>query len=244
MATILRRSGRAYDQMRSIECEINYLPHAEGSCLIKCGNTHVLCTATMDQQVPPFLRDRGQGWVTAEYGMLPRSTGTRVHRESSKGKIDGRTHEIQRLIGRSLRSVVDLKMMGERQIIVDCDVIRADGGTRTAAITGGYIALYQALKKLHKDRWLAAIPVKTAVAAISCGIVNGVPMLDLEYVEDSQAEVDANFIMSGDSNLIEIQATGEKRPFSEEEYSHLLNLAKKGIADLLKIQKQVIEKYA
>lgn len=241
---ILRRSGRAYDQMRNVECEINYMPHAEGSCLIKFGNTHVLCTATVDQQVPVFLRDKGQGWITAEYGMLPRSTGMRIGREAAKGKVDGRTQEIQRLIGRSLRAVVDLRLLGERQIIVDCDVIRADGGTRTAAITGGYIALHQALKKLQKDGVIKVRPFKTAVAAISCGIVNGIPMLDLEYFEDSQAEVDANFILSGDSRIIEVQAAGEKRPFDEEEYNNLFNLAKKGVIDLLKIQNQVIEKYA
>jgi ribonuclease PH len=239
----IRRSGRAHDQMRKVELEPNYSPNAEGSCFIKFGNTHVICTATVDSYVPPFLRDKGQGWITAEYGMLPRSTSQRNQRESSKGKIDGRTHEIQRLISRSLRSVVDLKALGERQIIVDCDVIRADGGTRTAAITGGYVALFLALSKLRKNNTIKTMPIISQVAAISCGIVGGTPILDLEYIEDSTAEVDANYILSGQGGIIEIQATGEKRPFSEEEYSRLYDLAKKGVSELLKIQNEVILKY-
>jgi ribonuclease PH len=240
----IRRSGRTFDEMRKVEFDVNYLPHAEGSCLAKFGNTHVLCTATVDLQVPPFLRDKGTGWITAEYGMLPRSTGVRYQRESLKGKVDGRTQEIQRLIGRSLRAAVDLKSLGERQIIVDCDVIRADGGTRTAAITGGFLALHQAIKKLRREGVIRTDPIVTQVAAISCGIVSGHPLLDLEYVEDSQADVDANFIMSNDSLLIEVQATGEKRPFSEEEHNQLFSLAKKGVAELLIMQRQIIEKNA
>lgn len=240
----IRRSGRTFDEMRKAEFEVNYLPHAEGSCLAKFGNTHVLCTATIDLQVPPFLRDKGTGWITAEYGMLPRSTGVRYQRESLKGKVDGRTQEIQRLIGRSLRAAVDLKLLGERQIIVDCDVIRADGGTRTAAITGGFLALHQAIKKLLREGVIRTDPIKTQVAAISCGIVNGSPLLDLEYVEDSQADVDANFIMSTDNQLIEVQATGEKRPFSEAEYNEIFSLAKKGVAELLIMQRNIIKKHA
>lgn len=244
MSNFIRRSGRLFDQMRKVEVELDYLPYAEGSCLIKFGNTHVICSATVDKQMPSFLRDKGHGWVTAEYGMLPRATNTRTQREAAKGKVDGRTQEIQRLISRSLRAVVDLKGLGERQILLDCDVIRADGGTRTAAITGSYIALFQALKKLKESRAIQSFPLHTQVAAISCGIVNGTPILDLEYVEDSQAEVDANFILSGDGNIIEIQATGEKRPFTEDEYSQLLTLARKGVKELLILQNQVLLKYA
>ena len=240
----IRRSGRTFDEMREPEFEVNYLPHAEGSCLTKFGNTHVLCTATVDLQVPPFLRGKGTGWITAEYGMLPRSTGVRYQRESLKGKVDGRTQEIQRLIGRSLRAAVDLKALGERQIIVDCDVIRADGGTRTAAITGGFLALHQAIKKLQREGVIRTDPIKTQIAAISCGIVNDQPLLDLEYVEDSQADVDANFIMSTDNQLIEVQATGEKRPFSEEEYNKIFSLAKKGVTELLIMQRNIIKKHA
>jgi ribonuclease PH len=240
----IRRSGRTHDQMRKVEIELNYIPHAEGSCYVRFGNTHVLCNATVDPYLPPFLKDKRQGWITAEYGMLPRSTMQRNQRDAAKGKIDGRTHEIQRLISRSLRSVVDLKALGERQIIIDCDVIRADGGTRTAAITGGYVSLFLALTKLKNQGLIKTMPMLAQVAAISCGVVNGSPILDLEYVEDSTAEVDANFILSGDGGIIEVQATGEKRPFSEEEYKQLYELAKKGIADLMRIQNEAILKYA
>ena len=240
----VRRSGRTYDQMRKVEIEANYKPNAEGSCLIKFGNTHLICTATVDQQLPLFLRNKDQGWITAVYGMLPRSTAQRNQRESPKGKIDGRTHEIQRLISRSLRAVVDLKALGERQIIIDCDVIRADGGTRTAAITGGYVALFLALSKLKKNNIIKTLPITSQVAAISCGIVGGTPILDLEYVEDSIAEVDANFILSTNNSIIEVQATGEKRPFTEEEYSNLHKLAKKGVSELLRIQNEIILKNA
>jgi ribonuclease PH len=230
--------------MRKVEIELNFLPYAEGSCLIKFGNTHVVCSATVDPQRPPFLRDKSHGWVTAEYGMLPRATTSRSQREAAKGKVDGRTQEIQRLIARSLRSVVDLNALGERQIMVDCDVIRADGGTRTAAITGGYVALFLALKKLKDKGQITHMPLVSQVAAISCGVVNGTPLLDIEYIEDCQAEVDANFILSGDGRIIEIQATGEKRPFTDEEYMNLLALARKGVGELLKIQNQALLAYA
>lgn len=238
----IRRSGRTHDQMRKVELELNYSPNAEGSCFIKFGNTHVICTATVDSYVPPFLKGKMQGWISAEYGMLPRSTQQRNQRESSKGKVDGRTHEIQRLISRSLRSVVDLKAMGERQIIVDCDVIRADGGTRTAAITGGYVALFLAFQKMMKSNQIKTMPIISQVAAISCGVVNGSPILDLEYVEDSTAEVDANFILSSDGGIIEIQATGEKRPFTRGEYNKMYDLAESGVAQLLRMQNEVILK--
>jgi ribonuclease PH len=236
-----RRSLREFDELRNIECEINFLPYAEGSCFIKFGNTHVICSATIDQGVPYFLRNTGKGWVTAEYSMLPRSTQTRIQRESVKGKLDGRTQEIQRLIGRSLRSVVKLECLGERQIIVDCDVIRADGGTRTASITGGYIALNLAIKHALAKGIIYKNPIIDQVAAISCGIVGKKPMLDLEYIEDSEAEVDANFVMSGSSNIIEVQITGEKRPFTELEYNNLFSLAKKGILELIKLQKKYLK---
>lgn len=240
MGIISRRSLRELDALRNIECELNYQPYAEGSCLIKCGNTHVICSATIEQQVPFFLRNSGKGWVTAEYSMLPRSTQIRTQRESVKGKIDGRTQEIQRLIGRSLRSVMQLDLLGERQVIIDCDVIRADGGTRTASITGGYIALHLAINHAIKNGIIKYNPIKSQVVAISCGIVNGEPMLDLEYTEDSEAEVDANFIMSEAGNLIEVQITGEKRPFTPAEYQALYELARKGASKLLPMQKKLL----
>ncbi len=238
--TYNRTAGRNPESLREVSCEINFMPHAEGSCLIKFGNTHVVCTASVDKDVPRFLKGKNQGWVTAEYGMLPRSTNTRMQRESAKGRLDGRTQEIQRLIGRSLRTVVDLKLLGERQIIVDCDVIRADGGTRTAAITGGYIALYLACEKLARDRIIAKSPIIGQVAAISVGIIKGTSLLDLEYIEDSNAEVDANFVMTADNKIVEIQATAEQKAFSEEQYNQMLSLAKKGIAELVAIQKRSI----
>ncbi len=237
----IRRSLRKLDELRNIECELNYLPHAEGSCFIKFGNTHVLCTASVENYVPPFLRNTGRGWITAEYSMLPRSTNTRIQRESSKGKVEGRTHEIQRLIGRSLRSVVELDKLGERQIIVDCDVIRADGGTRTASITGGYIALHMALQGLFDKKIIKKFPIKSQVAAISCGVVDSKPMLDLEYVEDNDAEVDANFVMSSNGDLIEVQITGEKRPFTKAEYEELYRLATNGIKTLVNLQKSLLK---
>lgn len=240
MSEFKRNLDRAADQLRSVECEVNFLPNAEGSCLIKFGNTHVICSASVDSYIPPFLKGKGQGWVTAEYGMIPRSTHTRIQREAAKGKQDGRTQEIQRLIGRSLRAVVDLRTLGERQIIVDCDVIKADGGTRTASITGGYIALYLAAKKLYDSKMIARMPFKNQVAAISCGIIKGVPMLDLDYAEDSNAETDANFVMTKNGRIIEVQATAEQEPFSETEFQALLELAKKGVSELVKIQNKAL----
>ncbi len=235
-----RRSLRKLDEMRKVECELNFLPHAEGSCLIKFGNTHVVCTASIESEVPRFLRNSGKGWVTAEYGMLPRSTGTRMQRESAKGRQDGRTQEIQRLIGRSLRSVVDLKALGERQVIIDCDVIKADGGTRTASITGGYIALHMALKKAFDTKLIKRFPIKAQVAAISCGVVDGKPMLDLEYLEDSTAQVDGNFVISSNGDIIELQITGEERPFTTSEHDELLKLAQKGVSELIEMQKSLL----
>jgi len=222
--------------MRSVTIEKGYSLHAEGSCLIKCGNTHVLCTASLEERVPPWLRGAGKGWVTAEYGMLPRSTHERMRREAAAGKQSGRTQEISRLIGRSLRSVVDLEALGERQITVDCDVIQADGGTRTASITGGFIALKECLAWM-KHRGMVKDHVLTDnVAAISCGIYEGTPVLDLDYDEDSAAETDANFVMTGSGGIVEVQGTAEGKPFSEEEFLNLLSLAKAGIADLVKLQ--------
>jgi len=236
----MRPSGRLPDQLREIIIEPGVSRHAEGSCLIQCGGTRVLCTATIDAGVPPFLKNTGKGWITAEYGMLPRSTHSRNPREAAKGKQGGRTMEIQRLIGRALRSVCDLKALGERQIIVDCDVIEADGGTRTASITGGYVALYQAMSVLVKTNILTAIPLKEPVAAISCGIYKNTPVLDLDYDEDSNAAVDANFIMTGSGNLVEIQGTGEEHPFSEEQFLALMALARKGVVQLVHLQKAAL----
>ncbi|WP_075997801.1 ribonuclease PH [Salaquimonas pukyongi] len=232
----MRLSSRKPDEMRSVTIEKGYSLHAEGSCLIKCGNTHVLCTASLEERVPPWLRGAGRGWVTAEYGMLPRSTHERMRREATAGKQSGRTQEISRLIGRSLRAVVDLEALGERQITVDCDVIQADGGTRTASITGGFIALKECLAWM-KHRGMVQDHVLTDnVAAISCGIYEGTPVLDLDYVEDSAAETDANFVMTGSGGIVEVQGTAEGKPFSEEEFMNLLALARAGIGDLVKLQ--------
>ncbi len=236
----MRPSGRLPHQMREVSVQPNISRYAEGSCLIKFGNTQVRCTASVDAGVPPFLRNTGKGWVTAEYGMLPRSTHSRMPREAAKGKQSGRTQEIQRLIGRSLRSVVNLSLLGERQITVDCDVIEADGGTRTAAITGGYVALYLALKKLHQEKIIPAMPIREQVAAVSCGIVKGVAVLDLDYDEDSSAEVDSNFVMTGAGKLVEIQGTAEQEAFSVEEFQAMLSLAQKGIAQLQKAQNEAL----
>ena len=204
-----RPSGRVFDQMRNIDLEPKFNPYAEGSCLTKFGNTHVLCTASIEENVPPFIRNSGTGWVTAEYGMLPRSTHTRTGREAARGKQSGRTQEIQRLIGRSLRAVTDLSAMGERQIRIDCDVIQADGGTRTASITGAWVALHYAFSKLVADEQLEEIPLKDSVAAVSCGIFEGVAILDLDYPEDSNAEADTNYVLSGSGGSVEIQGTAE-----------------------------------
>ncbi|MDX3910284.1 MAG: ribonuclease PH [Sphingobium sp.] len=232
----MRPSGRTPDQMRTITMEPAFTIHAEGSCLISFGDTRVLCTASVEEKVPPFLRGKGEGWVTAEYGMLPRATHTRGSREAAKGKQSGRTQEIQRLIGRSLRSVVDLKKLGERQITIDCDVLQADGGTRTASISGAWVALRIAINGLMAKGLLKEDPILQKVAAISCGIHQGTPVLDLDYIEDSSAEADANFVLTGDSKLAEVQATAEGATFDEEELLRLLRLARIGCGQIFTAQ--------
>ncbi|MET0545453.1 MAG: ribonuclease PH [Caulobacterales bacterium] len=236
----MRPSGRAVDQMRDVTLEMGVSRYAEGSCLAKFGQTHVLCVATFEANVPPWLKGQGKGWVTAEYGMLPRSTHTRMRREAASGKQSGRTQEIQRLIGRSLRAVVDLKALGERQIVLDCDVLQADGGTRTAAITGAWAALFACCKYLVDEGVIKQNPVQRRVSAISCGIFEGAPVLDLDYPEDSSAEVDSNFVLSDDGRLVEIQATGEGRAFAEEEFDVLLALARKGCGELFEAQAKAV----
>ena len=234
------RTGRAPDQLRNISITPHFLPHADGSVLIACGNTKVICTASIDESVPPFLRGKNQGWVTAEYGMLPASTASRMRREAAQGKQSGRTQEIQRLIGRSLRAAVDLSRLGERQILIDCDVIQADGGTRTASITGAYVALHLAISKLIATGKLAHNPFREAVAAISLGIVGGVPLLDLDYPEDSGCDSDINLVMTASGNIIEIQGTAEGAAFSPAALTQLLALGQKGIAELLQHQQAAI----
>jgi ribonuclease PH len=236
----MRPSGRLPNQLREVSLTRGVSKHAEGSCLVKFGDTHVLCTASLEERVPPWLKGGGKGWVTAEYGMLPRATGERMKREAASGKQSGRTQEIQRLIGRSLRAVVDMKALGERQISVDCDVIQADGGTRTAAITGSFIALADCIAWMTAREMLKATPLKDHVAAISCGVHNGVPVLDLDYAEDSTAGTDANFVMTGSGGIIEIQGTAEGEPFSEDTLRELLDLAKHGIGHLVDLQKKVL----
>jgi ribonuclease PH len=236
----MRLSRRQNNELRKVSIDIGVNAHAEGSCFIKFGNTQILCTATIDETVPPFLRNKGKGWITAEYGMLPRSTHNRSKREAANGKQSGRTHEIQRLIGRSLRTAIDLESIGERQIIIDCDVIQADGGTRTASITGGYVALYLAIKKLVHNGLIHKNPIINQVAAISCGIVDGIPLLDLDYNEDSNAEIDANFVMDSAGSLIEIQASGEENTFSINQFNELLTLAQEGATNLFEIQKKAL----
>jgi len=233
----MRPSERAPDALRTVTLETGVNRYAEGSCLVSFGHTKVLVTASLEEGVPGFLRGRGEGWVTAEYGMLPRATHTRGRREAAQGKQSGRTQEIQRLIGRSLRAVVDLKALGERQISLDCDVIQADGGTRTASVTGAWVALRLATKYLLDEGVIATDPILDQVAAISCGVFNGTPVLDLEYEEDSNAEADANFVLTGHGDIVEIQATGEKRGFSEGEFEALFSLARKGIGELVALQK-------
>ncbi len=235
-----RPSGRTPDALRHITLDLNVSRHAEGSCLVKFGDTHVLCTATVEEKVPGWMKNTGAGWVTAEYGMLPRSTATRMDREAAKGKQSGRTQEIQRLIGRALRAPVDMKALGERQVRIDCDVLQADGGTRTAAITGGYVALYQAMQHLVSIGACKTMPVIDSVAAISCGVYNGMPVLDLDYIEDSNAETDANFVIMGKGGIVEIQGTAEKEPFTEAQFLDLLALAKQGCDDLKRLQAQVL----
>jgi len=232
----MRPSGRAPHAMRAVSLQTGFSKYAEGSCLAKFGDTHVLCTATVEERVPPFLRNTGRGWVTAEYGMLPRSTHTRTDREAARGKQSGRTQEIQRLIGRSLRAVTDLTALGERQIRIDCDVIQADGGTRTAGITGSYVALHRALSGLVSQGLIPALPLIDSVAAISCGVSGGIAVLDLDYAEDSSAETDANFVLTGSGKIIEIQATAEGAPFDEDTFSAMLKLARGGIAELTRLQ--------
>ena len=236
----MRPSGRAPNQMRDVTIEPNFNKHAEGSCLIKFGDTHVICTATVEDRVPPWLRDAGHGWVTAEYGMLPRSTNSRINREATRGGQGGRTHEIQRLIGRSLRAITDLKALGEMQVRIDCDVIQADGGTRTASITGGYVALHLACHNLVELGVIKEIPLLGQLAAVSCGIYEGTAVLDLDYPEDSDAEADANFILTGTAEIVEIQGTAEDQPFSEAHLLEMLELAKKGVGELIDIQKSVL----
>lgn len=236
-----RPSGRMPDQMRSISFERGVSKHAEGSCLVKFGDTHVLCTASLEERVPPWMRNSGRGWVTAEYGMLPRSTGDRMRREASSGKQGGRTLEIQRLIGRSMRAVVDLEALGERQITIDCDVIQADGGTRTASITGGWVALHDCLEWMHSRQMASKTRVlKDHIAAVSCGIYQGTPVTDLDYAEDSAAETDANFVMTGSGGIVEIQGTAEGAPFTRQEFDTLCDQASAAIAQIVELQKQAV----
>ena len=235
-----RPSQRANDQLRNVEIIRHYTKHAEGSVLVKFGDTHVLCTASIEERVPGFLKGKGQGWVTAEYGMLPRSTGSRMDREAAKGKQSGRTQEIQRLIGRSLRAIIDLEKLGERSIQIDCDVIQADGGTRTASITGAYVALQDAISTLLANGKLASSPIKQAIAAISVGVYKGNPVLDLDYIEDSDCDTDMNVVMTEDGGFVEIQGTAEGEPFSREAMNNMLDLAASGIRELIIKQKTVL----
>jgi len=236
-----RIDGRSTDQLRPVEIKRNYLRHAEGSALITMGGTTVLCSASVDEYVPSFLKGSGKGWVTAEYGMLPRSTNTRVSRDGRRGSISGRTQEIQRLIGRSLRAVFDLDSLGERSILIDCDVLEADGGTRTASITGSYVALYDAVRWLQSRDLVDSSLIKDSVAAISVGIIDGTPMLDLCYAEDSNADVDMNIVMTGSGAMVEIQGTAEQNPFTTDQLNTMLDLGRQGIEQLVTMQKQVLE---
>ena len=240
MSNLQRPSGRSANQLRNVEIIRNYTKHAEGSVLVKFGDTHVLCTASVDEKVPGFLKGKGQGWVTAEYGMLPRSTGSRMDREAAKGKQSGRTQEIQRLIGRSLRAIIDLEKLGERSIQIDCDVIQADGGTRTASITGAYVALHDAISFLLTKNSIKESPLRDSVAAISVGVYKGLPVLDLDYVEDSDCDTDMNIVMTGKGGFVEIQGTAEGEPFSDADMQAMLALAKVGIAELSAKQTQVL----
>ncbi len=235
------RKDRSFNQMREISFEKNVNIHADGSCLVKFGNTHVLCLATIDEKVPHWLKNTGKGWVTAEYGMLPRSTNTRMDREAAKGKQSGRTQEIQRLIGRSLRSIINLSNLGERQIKIDCDVIQADGGTRTASISGGFVALFLAIEKIKKNYNIQKPIIKNFIGAVSAGIIDNKPLLDLDYSEDSMAEVDANFVICNSGEISEIQVTGEEYFFSDNQYNDLFGLAQKGIKEIIDHQRKVLE---
>ena len=232
----IRPSKRAPDEMRAVSLERGFSRHAEGSCLVRFGDTHVLCTASLEERVPPWLRGQGKGWVTAEYGMLPRATHTRGRREASAGKQSGRTQEIQRLIGRSLRAVVDLEALGEFQISLDCDVLQADGGTRTASITGAWVALNDCVEWMRARSMVSRPVITDKVAAVSCGLYEGAAVLDLDYAEDSEAEADANFVMTGAGGIVEIQGTAEADPFSREQFTELLDLAEKGIKELARLQ--------
>ena len=236
----MRPSGRTAQQLRQVTLETDVSKHAEGSCLASFGDTKVLCTASIEDRVPPFLRNAGRGWVTAEYGMLPRATNTRMDREAARGKQSGRTLEIQRLIGRSLRAVTDEKGFGERSIRVDCDVLQADGGTRTAAITGSYVALHLAFAHMVEIGAIEKLPLVDQVAAVSCGLYQGSPVLDLDYAEDSTAQADANFVLTGDGGIVEIQATAEERAFQRAQFDALLDLAKAGVAELVALQRQAL----
>jgi ribonuclease PH len=236
----MRPSRRQPDELRAVSLERGVVKYAEGSCLVKFGDTHVLVTATLEERLPPWLKGQGRGWVTAEYGMLPRATSERTRREATAGKQGGRTVEIQRRIGRSLRAVVDLEALGERQITVDCDVLQADGGTRTASITGGWVALYDCIAWMKKREMLRGNPIRDHIAAISCGVFGGTAVLDLDYAEDSEADTDANFVMTGDGRIVEVQGTAEKEPFSEEQLLALLALARKGVGKLVDLQKMAV----
>src|ERR1700681_1962063 len=236
----MRPSRRQPDELRAVTLERAVVKYAEGSCFVKFGDTHVLVTATLEDKLPPWLKGQARGWITAEYGMLPRATLERTRREATSGRQGGRTVEIQRLIGRSLRTVVNLEALGERQITIDCDVVQADGGTRTAAITGAWVALYDCLGWMKKREMTKADPLRDHVAAISCGICNGTPVLDLDYAEDSEADTDANFVMTGTGRIVEIQGTAEKVPFTEEQFLNLLALAKKGLMKLVDLQKMAV----
>jgi ribonuclease PH len=238
----MRPSQRPNNQLRAVEIIRHYTKHAEGSVLIKFGDTHVLCTASVEEKVPGFLKGKNQGWVTAEYGMLPRSTGSRMDREAAKGKQSGRTQEIQRLIGRSLRAIIDLEKLGERSIHIDCDVIQADGGTRTASITGAYVALHDAVSTLLKNKLITENPLKQGVAAISVGVYKGSAVLDLDYIEDSDCDTDMNVVMTADGGFVEIQGTAEGEPFDRTAMNAMLDLAAGGIAELLKLQKIALSK--
>jgi ribonuclease PH len=236
----MRPSRRQPDELRAVSLERGVVKHAEGSCFVKFGDTHVLVTASLEGRLPPWLKGQGRGWITAEYGMLPRATSERTRREASAGKQTGRTVEIQRLVGRSLRTIVDLEALGERQITIDCDVIQADGGTRTAAITGAWVALHDCMAWMKARQMFLGDPLRDHVAAVSCGVFNGLAVLDLDYAEDSQADTDANFVLTGSGGIIEVQGTAEKTPFSEEQLLTLLALAKKGVAKLIDLQKMAV----
>ncbi len=237
----MRKDKRKSNELRPVFLGPGFAKYAEGSCFVKFGDTHVICTATVEEKVPPFLRNTGSGWITAEYGMLPRSTHQRVEREASKGKQSGRTQEIQRLIGRSLRAVVDLKLLGERQIKIDCDVLQADGGTRTASITGAYVALHQAVLKVMQRKNISQMPIIDQIAAISCGIIDEAAVIDLNYDEDSTADVDANFVITGKGRIVEIQATAEKTAFDESSFNDMMKLARDGIGELIQMQRQALK---